>query len=279
MTTTAHNRPPRRLLATLLAVSAAVIAPGLAYRDVIAHQGPPPPAGMPACAFGNRLAPALGYEEWADTLLDTEHRLPANYAPPDLVDISWGDRSIRLRALAVDDLRAMLAAARAEGRRLVLNSGYRSHRQQSAVYARAVAEQGEAAARRGVARPGHSEHQLGTAVDLAGDHRWLADNAWRFGFVMSYPPGRSPHASCYMPEPWHYRYFGREKAALIQDSGLSPREYLWVEMQPRVASAGALQAGRHAADGQVDEAQQLPSLGVIVGQRAQSAEQQDLHLR
>jgi D-alanyl-D-alanine carboxypeptidase len=55
----------------------------------------------------------------------------------------------------------------------------------------------------------------------------LAQHAWRFGFLMSYPYGRSPQWTCYGPEPWHYRYFGRERAAAIRDSGLSPREWLW----------------------------------------------------
>jgi D-alanyl-D-alanine carboxypeptidase len=56
--------------------------------------------------------------------------------------------------------------------------------------------------------------------------RWMADNAWRFGFVLSYPKGRSDQ-TCYAYEPWHYRYFGRDLAAKIHASGLTTREYLW----------------------------------------------------
>jgi D-alanyl-D-alanine carboxypeptidase len=54
----------------------------------------------------------------------------------------------------------------------------------------------------------------------------MARNAWRFGFVMSYPKGREAE-TCYAYEPWHYRYVGREVAQAIHDSGLTPRRYLW----------------------------------------------------
>ncbi len=75
------------------------------------------------------------------------------------------------------------------------------------------------------ARAGHSEHQLGTAIDFTipglarpwyyadwGRTRtgaWLRSNAWRYGFVLSYPAGGTAR-SCYAYEPWHYRWVGRD---------------------------------------------------------------------
>jgi D-alanyl-D-alanine carboxypeptidase len=90
------------------------------------------------------------------------------------------------------------------------------------------------------ARPGHSEHQLGLTIDFVavGDHglttnwevtrtgAWMAKNAWKYGWLMSYPKGQTK-VTCYSYEPWHYRYVGRELAAKIHDSGLTIREYLW----------------------------------------------------
>jgi D-alanyl-D-alanine carboxypeptidase len=253
----------RGVAAALLAISAAVIGPGLAHRIVLAQPGPPP-ADMPACRIGDLAATATGYNQWAETLLDTEHRLDSDYRPPDLVQVDGARRAIKLRSLVVPDLRAMLDAAHDDGVRIELNSGYRGYGTQAAIFERNVSERGEEFAHRSVALPGHSEHQLGTTLDFGGDHQWLANNAWRFGFVMSYPPGRSQW-TCYKPEPWHYRYFGRQRAALIQASGLSPREFLWLDRQPRSASARALQAGGHAIDGQVDEPEQLVPLRVVVG--------------
>ena len=92
------------------------------------------------------------------------------------------------------------------------------------------------------ARAGHSEHQLGTSIDVTseggaapweyGDWAstpaggWMAANAWRYGFVMSYPRGAFDR-TCYDYEPWHYRYVGRDLAAQIVASGLTPREVIW----------------------------------------------------
>ena len=55
---------------------------------------------------------------------------------------------------------------------------------------------------------------------------WLIANSWRYGFVLSYPKD-SREVTCYIYEPWHYRYVGRETAALIHESGLTLREWLW----------------------------------------------------
>ena len=46
----------------------------------------------------------------------------------------------------------------------------------------------------------------------------MRDQAWGYGFVMSYPKG-SRRRSCYCYEPWHYRYVGRTLAARIHERG------------------------------------------------------------
>ena len=94
-----------------------------------------------------------------------------------------------------------------------------------------------------MARPGHSEHHLGTTFDLGSKldrtpawkfedwamtptGEFLKNNAWRYGFVMSYPKDKQ-EITCYQYEPWHYRYLGRPMAADVMASGLTLREYLW----------------------------------------------------
>lgn len=121
----------------------------------------------------------------------------------------------------------MLDAAAANGASVTIISSFRSFAAQEIVFGDLAAAEGDANASDFAARPGHSEHQLGTAVDLGGSRDWLAANSWRYGFVMSYPAERSPAWTCYASEPWHYRYFGRDRAAAIHASGLSPREWLW----------------------------------------------------
>lgn len=205
---------------------------------------PTPRPPLPTCAYGDLPTAHDAYDDWSITLLDTIYRLPATYYPTDLVDISTsglaGGRL--LRALVIDDLTAMADAARAAGAPFELVSAFRSHATQQATFERWVRIGGHEAALRTSARAGHSEHQLGTAIDVSTPggprpwaHRdwattragaWLAAHAWRFGFVMSYP--RDSFAqTCYDYEPWHYRYVGRDLAADIRASGLAPREYLW----------------------------------------------------
>ena len=184
------------------------------------------------------------YGDWPITLLDTIYHLPAAYAPGDLVDSSSAglNTGYPLRSLLVEDLAQLTAAASSAGAPIRLVSGYRSHAQQQATFDYWVGVGGYEQALRTSARAGHSEHQLGTAIDVSGLHdanpweyvdwastptgAWMADNAWRYGFVMSYPRG-SFDVTCYDYEPWHYRYVGRDLAATIAASGLAPRQLLW----------------------------------------------------
>lgn len=209
---------------------------------------PPPPAspdtGAPVCAYTDVLTPHHAYEEWHISLLDTIYHLPADYAPADLVDSSAAgvNGGYPIRSLVVADLAAMAADARAAGTPIALVSGYRSYAQQQGTFDHWVSVGGYKQALRTSARPGHSEHQLGTAIDVTSEGgaapweygdwaatpvgAWMAGNAWRYGFVMSYPRG-SYDASCYDYEPWHYRYVGRDLAAQIAASGRVPRLVLW----------------------------------------------------
>ncbi len=203
-------------------------------------------ASVPTCAVADAPTAFTGYDMWASTLVDTHFRLPADYAPPDLVSTSRaglnGDQ--QLRALVIPHLKAMASAAAAAGHPIAVQSGYRSYQTQVATFQYWVKVDGYAYALKSSARPGHSEHQLGTAMDLRAkggrppwDYpdwaatptgAWVAANAWRYGFVMSYPKGHEAD-TCYMYEPWHYRYLGAEAARAIRDGGLTTRAYLWAK--------------------------------------------------
>ena len=203
--------------------------PGVAESAVPANATSGPGAALPRCDVGDVLAPNRGYEEWASTILDTTFMLPSDYIPSNLVPVTEAGIAGRgkVRSLVLDDLRALAAAARGDGASITVDSAYRSFDQQIASYESYVRGFGESAARLTVARPGHSEHQLGTTLDFVGDVDWLAANAARFGFVMSYPADRSPTHTCYRHEDWHFRYVGRAIAAEVEASGLSLREWLW----------------------------------------------------
>jgi D-alanyl-D-alanine carboxypeptidase len=196
----------------------------------------------PACSFGKAKANPTEYSEWSLTLVDTGARLTGEYVPPNLVSVGEAgfEGDFLVRAFLIEDLNALRKAADEAGTPVALVAGYRSYEQQATLFERRVDDLGYEDALRKTALPGHSEHQLGTAVDFKTpgeadvDRRWesspagmwMAQNAHLYGFVLSYPKGKSD-VTCYAYEPWHYRYFGRGMATRIHESGLTVREYLW----------------------------------------------------
>ena len=177
-----------------------------------------------------------------DAPLDKRHRLEADCEPDALVAVpepyAYGPQQVIEAALP--DLLALLEAAAAEGLRLAVVSGYRSFETQRAAFQYHVEAFGLEEASRMSARPGHSEHQLGTTVDFSSaavgfelvqafgetpEGRWLAERAHEFGFIMSYPAGRE-EVTGYVYEPWHFRWIGRELAAQARASGLTLGQFL-----------------------------------------------------
>ena len=117
-------------------------------------------------------------------------------------------------------LQEWLSAASLAGHRVEISSAYRSYAEQIETFMTTF-EVGRAA------RPGHSEHQLGTAVDLRYDssaaEAWLASTSAAYGFTQSYPKGKES-VTRYPAEPWHYRYVGRVVAQELERQHLSLEE-------------------------------------------------------
>ena len=227
-------------LAACLAVTSIVGFGGVGGQSAAAA-----PLPAPECRYDDVLTQHRAISEWRITLLDTIYMVTRDYVPKNLVSVGNAgiEGSGRVRALVIDDLAAMARAARQAGAPLRVTSAYRDWSHQRYLYRREVEKFGLEMGRKRVARPGHSEHQLGTTIDFASGGsskpawqyddwgqtdagRWIYRNGWKFGFVLSYPDGQSD-VTCYMYEPWHYRYVGREMAADIHATGLTLREYLW----------------------------------------------------
>ena len=154
-------------------------------------------------------------------LVNKSYPLPDSYAPGGLT-------SETLSAFY-----RMQAAAASEGISLFVKSGYRSYIDQKIIYRDYSARDGAAAADRYSARPGHSEHQTGMAMDLNSldfsfadtpEGIWLAAHCAEYGFIIRYPAGCEDKTG-YVYEPWHVRYVGEELARKITDSGLCLEEY------------------------------------------------------
>jgi LAS superfamily LD-carboxypeptidase LdcB/putative cell wall-binding protein len=167
---------------------------------------------------------------------------PVTYVPPDLVNAPVAHvNSPLLRAEAASQLAAMFARASAEGAgALRLQSAYRSYSAQVGIYANYVRTRGQAWADLQSARAGFSEHQTGLAVDISAGSScillacfanttpgiWLANNSYRFGFVLRYPQGMT-NITGYDFEPWHFRYVGLELATLMHDKGVKTLEEIF----------------------------------------------------
>lgn len=132
---------------------------------------------------------------------------------------------------AFDEMAA--AAKEEEGLTLTVCSGYRSYSYQKKLYNNYVDRDGQTAADRYSARPGHSEHQTGLAIDVnrasskftgTPEQIWLAANCYKYGFIIRYPEGKESITG-YKYESWHVRYLGKDLAKKVYDSGLCLEEY------------------------------------------------------
>jgi D-alanyl-D-alanine carboxypeptidase len=235
----------------------------------------PAPTATPVaayCAVADVPTPTLAFADHARTYLDWTYALPQTYVPPDLVDAVTGSSAVptpfaveavgaaevlarlgdpaystlladapgvTIRKIAFSDLAALRSAASADGVKLVLLSTYRSYSLQVATFDYWVRIGGYAQALRTSARPGHSEHQLGTVIDFGDGSAapweyldwattpsgsWLARHAAEFGFVMSFPRGATA-VTCYDYEPWHYRWVGRTVAAEVTSAAVPLRVF------------------------------------------------------
>lgn len=148
-------------------------------------------------------------------------------SPGSLVTVnSQGElsRSGRFRIVkeAQPGLQALLQEAKMVGLSLWVNGAYRTHVEQEAQFSKTT-EVGR------FARPGHSEHELGVAVDLDypgnSAESFLLARGPTYGFLTSYP-ARKEHLTGFRHEPWHQRFVGVQLAEELTRRGLSLQEYL-----------------------------------------------------
>lgn len=188
-------------------------------------------------------------------------QLPPDYAPSDLVDLRTGkpaspsdcEKVQCLRSAAASALAELLAQMKTEGFAGKVESAFRSYGAQCGTFGNWSRKSSFCQATEQSALPGHSQHQLGTTVDLFTEEwakdergvfregfgctpagRYLQEHATDFGFVMPYPihpDDRHPRQRCvarwdipvninprtgYRFEHWHIRYVGREAATRFE---------------------------------------------------------------
>ncbi|NKX55227.1 D-alanyl-D-alanine carboxypeptidase family protein [Arthrobacter mobilis] len=245
-------KSPRTRLRTALAAAAAAAL-------CLAGVGLPATPLLPA-------QPARAAEPVRDAgsitvFVNKDHPLsPLRYRPADLATIKG--TSFALRTEAAGKLAGLFSGARKAGHRLAVISAYRSYAQQDALYASYVRSYGRAYADTISARPGYSEHQTGLAVDVGlasgscglaacfgstAEGRWVARNAYRYGFIIRYPKGQQ-QVTGYTYEPWHLRYVGVKLAAALRAGKVPTLEHYYVLGKPSIRSGADLLAADSAGE-------------------------------
>lgn len=182
-------------------------------------------------------------DDWRLILINKQHPIPDDYA----VNLGTIKGSMQCDERIINDLLSMLQGAKEDGVALVICSPFRDLSRQEMLFERKI----NAYMRNGlsyleayrlssqtVTVPGASEHQLGLAIDITSDDynlldagfadtaagRWLNEHCYEYGFILRYPEGKEYITSIEF-EPWHFRYVGKEAAAIITEQGLTLEEF------------------------------------------------------
>ena len=171
-------------------------------------------------------------------LVNKDNLLKEDYVPDNIVKVSntyaYAGNSVRQDVL--DAFVSMSNAAKEEDIVMVINSSYRSYKDQDEIWTYRKNNYGTEKADQYAARAGHSEHQSGLAIDIAQFNSkeqdfektpaftWLENNAHKYGFILRFKKD-AEDITGYKYESWHYRYVGVEAATKIHDENITYDEY------------------------------------------------------
>ena len=212
---------------------------------------------VPVPEFRNDLSSYETYMNPPDAkeyllLVNAANPLEAAYVPADLTEVGMtrqdGRATQKLRLYAEKALEALFAEMNSAGfSDVTVTGGYVSYAEQTAQFEGFVAdqlsadpslerEQAEEIVTTYSPRPGTSDYQTGLAVEMHNlgyadesfasteAYAWLKENAWKFGFIIRYPEGKTDITGVRF-EPWHFRYVGRAAAYAITEQGICLEEY------------------------------------------------------
>ncbi|MBE6998250.1 MAG: D-alanyl-D-alanine carboxypeptidase family protein [Ruminococcaceae bacterium] len=191
------------------------------------------------------LLPGLSRNDWNLRLVNNTYILPNTFAP----DVTAVRDDQYFDSRAADALEEMLKGAEAEGYSVCIRTGYRPFSTQAYLFNGRASQiqwgttmtllEAEQEARKVVAYPGTSEHQLGLAADIMDSKdssmkaesaeglpllKWLREHCAEYGFILRYPKDKQDITGWY--EPWHFRYVGKDAARYIMDRGICLEEFI-----------------------------------------------------
>ena len=191
------------------------------------------------------LLPDVSLSDWNLKLVNNYYVLGQSFAP-DVTEIGGGEY---FESRAAEHLLAMIAAAEEAGHTVSIRAAYRPYSTQAYIFFGRASQiqwgtdmemiEAEELARKVVAYPGTSEHQLGLAVDLMDSAetemdsqsakdlpvlKWLTKHCAEYGFVLRYPADKEEITG--WNEPWHFRYVGEECAKYMTENNLCLEEFI-----------------------------------------------------
>lgn len=172
-----------------------------------------------------------------DTLINKYNALPTDAHFDNLVTLekpysNTGKKQVRSEIY--EPLKQMINAANNKGLKLTVVSAFRDYNTQKHLFDKSKKKNGLDHALIYSAKPGHSEHELGLAVDFntteekfkdTKEYAWLKENAYKYGFVERYQENKA-FITGYGYEPWHYRYLGIDIATKMYIENITYEEYL-----------------------------------------------------
>lgn len=175
-----------------------------------------------------------------DMLVNKHRKLGEDFEPNDLMTIPSeyaSDDDIKASRLAFNAFKKMSDEAKKEGYEIVINSGYRSYKDQEDITNLYLNTYGQSYVDKFVAKPGYSEHQTGLAFDIgsrkknvfaeSNEYNWMKENAWKYGFIERFTKQYEPITG-FRSEAWHYRYVGEKISKVIHDDPMAYEEYFAV---------------------------------------------------
>jgi len=182
-------------------------------------------------------------DDWRLILINKTHSIPEDYT----VELSTIYGSWTCDKRVIEDLLLMLRDARSAGTGLYIASPYRTSSLQVSLYNNKITKfmntgmsylEAYKLAGQAVTIPGTSEHEAGLCFDFLCDSykslsegfedtragQWLAENAYKYGFILRYPKEKE-YITTIEYEPWHFRYVGVEAATVMYNEGITLEEF------------------------------------------------------
>ncbi len=225
--------------ATLSEILAATSETEEENAEIIAYyneaEGVPLSASMQGVTFDS--------SDWKLILVNKQHPIPDDYE----FHLGTISGAMRCDERIITPLLDMMKAANKEGAALIICSPYRDMDRQTMLFTKKVDRymnggmsymEAYNLAAQAVTVPGSSEHQIGLAIDIICDGyssldegfantkagQWLAENSYKYGFILRYPLGKEDITSIEY-EPWHFRYVGVDAATLMHENNICLEEF------------------------------------------------------